>query len=124
MVELFGEDSRDRLGGIYTAQGVVGDRTGNGDDVGQGGIEDGRDHDGPGKSLDQTSWNGKFNVQLLPGPRAGGKRRLEISSPGASGDIASPNGVGHVPSRDWSFAVDNQKERTGGVCRTPPSLML
>ena len=46
------------------------------------------------KSLGMES--SKFNVQLLPGPRAGGKRRLEIFSPGASGDIASLNGVGHV----------------------------
>jgi len=41
---------------------VVGDRTGNGDDVGREGIEDGRGHDGHGEES-----RPKADVRLLPG---------------------------------------------------------
>ena len=82
MVELFGEDSRNRLAGIYTAQDedrneadMVDDRTGNGDDVGQEGIEDDYGHDGHGEG---SRPDRGFNAQPLLGPRTGGKRRLEI----------------------------------------------
>ena len=69
VVELFGEDSRnDRVVFIQlrtksrSDAGMVDDRTGNGDDVGQEGIE------GTGKSLDLMDGS-TFNVQLFPGPR-------------------------------------------------------
>ena len=50
---MFGENSRDRLGGIIQLRtkdiDVVDDRTGNGDDVDREGIEDGRGRDGHGE---------------------------------------------------------------------------
>ena len=69
MAELFGEGSRnDRVVFIQlrtksrSDAGMVDDRTGNGDDVGQEGIE------GTGKSLDLMEGS-MSNVQLFPGPR-------------------------------------------------------
>ena len=79
MVELIGEDSGVNRAGIYTAQDerkwldMVDDRTGNGDDVGQEGIEGGLVTVGAGKSLGPTSWDEGFNVQLMPGPRSWGE---------------------------------------------------
>jgi len=73
VVKLFGEDSRNDWVVFIQLRtknrndaGMVDDRTGNGDDVGQEGIEDGRGRDG---HREESRPDGGFNVQPLPGPR-------------------------------------------------------
>ena len=67
---------------------MVDDRIGNGDDVGQEGIEDDHGHGG----CRERSRPEESSITA----RSEGKRWGELFSPCSSRDITSPNGVGRV----------------------------